>query len=177
MTKREHYKGRNFWRANSKDKCLVYPINEEIIRKAEVSLGIKFPSSFVDLMQEQNGGELNYPCFVLSTPNLNYQVDEAQRLPSIEPIHFETDDVSILTSKELIEASKGMRNEDALPEGLVVLWTNFHHWFVFDYQGRKENPLIVYIVENYTDENSAWKYIKVADSFDDFLKKLHRKIS
>ncbi|WP_375141728.1 SMI1/KNR4 family protein [Bacillus sp. EB600] len=67
---------------------MEYTINDEIIKKAEATLGIKFPQSFIDLMKIQNGGELNFPYFLL--PDLT----EKQKIPSIEPIHFKEDDLS-----------------------------------------------------------------------------------
>lgn len=176
MRKREYYSGQNFWQDPRKDQRPIYPINDEIIREAEALVGVRFPSSFNDLMKEQNGGELNYPCFNLPPTNIDYLTDKAQLLPSIEPIHFEKDDISILSSKELIDASKEMIEDEHL-DGLVVLWTDFHRWIVFDYRIRKENPSILYIEENYASERVAWKYIKIADSFDDFLRKLHQELS
>jgi cell wall assembly regulator SMI1 len=94
---REFYKGADFWNKDSKYKRIEYPISDEIIKKAEECLGIKFPQSFIDLMKIQNGGELNFPYFMLSDASTEKQV-----FPSIEPIHFEKDDISILSSKELL---------------------------------------------------------------------------
>jgi hypothetical protein len=176
ITKREYYSGQNFWQHNRKGQRPMYPISNDIIREAEALLRVRFPASFKDLMKEQNGGELNFPCFNLPPTNIEYLADKAQLLPSIEPIHFEKDDISILSSKELINASQEMIEDEHLPDGLVVLWTDFHHWIVFDYRIRKENPSILYIVEDYISERITWKYIKVADSFDNFLRKLHREL-
>jgi hypothetical protein len=72
-------------------------------------------------MKEQNGGELCYPYFIVPADSSSYLAGKRQRFPSIEPIHFEKDDVSILSSKELLEASKEIIEDDALPDGLVML--------------------------------------------------------
>lgn len=78
-------------------------------------------------MKEQNGGELNFP----------YYPEYKDALPSIEPIHFEKDDIGILSSQEILV-------EAGLPQGLIVLWTDFHEWLVLDYRKEKEHPSVVY---------------------------------
>ena len=122
--KREFYKGEDFWNEDGKYKRIEYPINDEIIKKAEENLGIKFPQSFIDLMKIQNGGKLNYPYFKL--PDLT----EKQEFPSIEPIHFEEDDESILSSKQLLA-------DVNLPKEFIVLWTDCHFWVVFTIEIQK----------------------------------------
>ncbi|MDP4086471.1 MAG: SMI1/KNR4 family protein [Bacillota bacterium] len=92
-------------------------------------------------------------------------------LPSIEPIYFEKDDVSILSSLELLKEVEG------LPKEFIVLWTDFNYWIVLDYRDRKNNSSVVYIAENFSassHEKKEWEFIKIADSFDGFLKKLFR---
>lgn len=103
-------------------------------------------------MKEQNGGELTYPSFFLPPQDIDYLDEKAQQLPSIEPIHFVKDDISILSSNELLETFKETRYGDILLDNLVVLWTDFHHWLVLDYCNRKEDPEILYIVANYASE-------------------------
>ncbi|MGX9134979.1 SMI1/KNR4 family protein [Rummeliibacillus sp. JY-2-4R] len=120
-------------------------------------MDVHFPASFIDLMKQQNGGELNYPYFT----------EYKDALPSIEPIHFEKDDIGILSSKELLE-------ESGLPQELIVLWTDFHEWVVLDYRIGNEHPSVVYIVENYFTEEMEWEFHKIADTFDVLLNKLFR---
>ncbi len=157
---KEYYNSKNFW---DKEKTwrIQYPINDEIIQKAEAMLNIVFPETFKKLMKEQNGGELTYPFFALpDDSNVKYHID-------IDPIHFEDDDVSILSSGELLQEAK-------LPKSMLVLWTDFHYWIVVDYRPTKENPPIQFIYEDYTTEKTTWAYIKIANTFDDFLKQLFR---
>jgi hypothetical protein len=75
--------------------------------------------------------------------------------------------LSILSSKELLADTN-------LPKEFIVLWTDFHFWVVFDYRNRKDNPPVLYIFENYSTEEITWGYVRVADSFDGFLKQLFR---
>ena len=156
---KEYYNGKNFW---DKEKTWrhQYPINDEIIQKAETILGITFPETFKQLMKEQNGGELTYPYFMFPDRPGKYQLD-------IDPIHFEQDDASIISSRDYLE-------EANLPMDLIALWDDFHHWLVMDYRYTKENPPIQYIREDYSNGKMKWKYIKMADTFDDFLKQLSR---
>lgn len=108
MLNKDFYRGENFWSEEPKNNRIEYPINDEIIRRAENILDVRFPSSFIRLMKEQNGGELNFP----------YYTEFKDALPSIEPIHFEKDDISILTSQEFLE-------EADLPPGLIVFGQTF----------------------------------------------------
>jgi hypothetical protein len=156
---KDYYKGKNFW-DKEKSWRIQYPIDDEIIKKAEKILGVRLPLSFISLMKEQNGGELTYPYFMLPDREGKYHLN-------IDPIHFEEDDVSILSSRELLEDAK-------IPKEFVVLWTDFHHWLVMDYRNTKVNPTIKYIQEDYSTDEMSWKYIKMADTFNDFLKQLFR---
>ncbi|WP_328157565.1 SMI1/KNR4 family protein [Priestia aryabhattai] len=146
----------------------VYPINTEIIEKAEANLGVKLPQSFIDLMKQKNGGELNYPYFMVPTSKVEHHpYGDRQNIPCIEPIHFETDDISLLSSKEHLKDAN-------LSKELVVLWNDYHHWLVLDYRHSKVNPSVLYIIESYLTDEIAWDFIEIASSFDDFLKKLFR---
>ena len=62
---RIYYSGLDFWQEEPKYSYIEYPINDEIMKKAENILKIKFPLSFIDLMKINNGGELKYPNFML----------------------------------------------------------------------------------------------------------------
>ncbi|MFD6441859.1 SMI1/KNR4 family protein [Peribacillus sp. NPDC060186] len=166
--KKDYYKGEGFWNADSKYKRIEYRINDEIIKKAEGILDVILPQSFIDLMKIQNGGELNFPYFMLpegDTESIPY--GERQRLPSIEPIHFEDDDVSILSSIELLK-------EVNLLQEFIVLWNDFHYWLVLDYRNGSHHPSVLYIAENFSTSDTQWEYIKLADNFDEFLKQLFR---
>ncbi|MET1032522.1 SMI1/KNR4 family protein [Domibacillus tundrae] len=153
ITEKTFWDKENTWRHQ-------YPINDGIIQKAESILDITFPETFKQLMKEQNGGQLMYPYFMFPDRPGKYELD-------IEPIHFDQDDVSLISSGELLEEVK-------LPKDLIVLWWDFHHWLVMDYRFTKENPPIQYIQEDYSTEKMSWIYIKMADTFDDFLKQLFR---
>ncbi|MEC2055943.1 SMI1/KNR4 family protein [Peribacillus psychrosaccharolyticus] len=170
--KKDHYYGRDFWQeGRPKEKRIEYPINDRILKKSENLLNIRFPQSFIDLMKIQNGGGLNYPYFILpaeETESIPYE--ERVKLSYILPLHFENDDLSILSSDELLK-------EVDLPTGFIVLWTDFHYWVVLDYRKTKDNPSVMFIAEDFSaldSETKEWEYIKIADSFDEFLEKIFR---
>lgn len=156
---KEYYNGKNFW-DKEKSWRIQYPINEDIIRRAEAQMEITFPETFRQLMKEHNGGELTYPYFMIPDRSGKYHL-------AIDPIHFEEDDVSLVSYSELLEEVK-------LSKNLIVLWSDFHHWLVMDYRFVKENPSIQVIQEDYSTEEMSWNYIKMADTFDEFIKQLFR---
>lgn len=51
--------GQDFFNNDRKYKYIEYPLDDEIIKKTEEFLLVKFPHPFIDLMKIQNGGELN----------------------------------------------------------------------------------------------------------------------
>lgn len=169
--KKGYYNGLDFWQKEPKDKHIEYPLNEDIVKKAEDLLNIKFPHSLIDLMKIQNGGELKQPYFILSGVDTEgFPYEERVKLSYILPIHFENDDMSNVSSEDLLK-------EVDLPKGFIVLWTDFHFWVVLDYRNTEDNPSVMYIAENFlasTNETTEWEYIKITDSFDEFLKKLFR---
>lgn len=157
-----YYTGKNFW-DKERNWRIQHPISDEIIQKAEAKLNIKFPETFKQLMKEQNGGELTYPYFMFPNGQEKWRLD-------IDPIHFEEDDVSIISSEDLLE-------EANLPKDLIILWSDFHNWLVMDYRFTKENPSIQFVCEDYSTGEMTWSYTKMAETFDDFLKQLFRLVN
>ncbi|MGI8369607.1 SMI1/KNR4 family protein [Priestia megaterium] len=144
--KKEFYRGDSFWSDDSEYKRIDYPINDEIIKQAEAILGVKLPSSLLDLMKIRNGGGLNYPYFMLpdgDTESIPY--GGRARISDIDPIHFEKEDISILSSKELLK-------EVSLTGEFVVLWTDFHYWVVLNYRNRSQNPAVMYCISQKTSQ-------------------------
>lgn len=94
--KKHYYTGKNFWQYDTNDSRPLYPCNDEIIKKAELALGIRFPNSFKDLMKKRNGGELHYSHFTVPATRANSRSGEVYHLPYIDPIHFEVGDTGIL---------------------------------------------------------------------------------
>ncbi|WP_027408487.1 SMI1/KNR4 family protein [Anoxybacteroides tepidamans] len=157
--KQEFYRGKNFWKDNSEQT--MSPISEELIKNAEDILGIKLPLSYIELIKQKNGGELNYPYFILPD-------GQRESIPNMEGICLAPDEgTSILSLKEMLQ-------EVQLPQEFFVLWSDFHHWVVLDYRHTKSEPPVLYIRENYSCEDVTWEFIEIAHSFADFLHQLFR---
>jgi len=61
-----YYKGTDFWKESKpEDKRIEYPMNESVVKEAEEILGVQLPKSYLQLLHQQNGGELTYPYFEL----------------------------------------------------------------------------------------------------------------
>lgn len=168
---KEYYQGKDFWKeSKEKDKRNEYPINEEIVKQAEVILGVELPLSYIELLNEKNGGELNFPYILLhGIDDEGNKFEYREEIRYIEGICMEHDDISIMSSKELLE------DEDTnLPSDLIVLWSDYHHWLVLDYRDTKVNPSVVFIGEDYSGEGTTWYFRKLANTFDEFLTILFR---
>lgn len=152
----ESYQGKNFWANGDK------PISDIDIRVAEEKLGIRLPLSYKELLKEHNGGILQYPHIFLEESD-----KERFTIPELYGIDFEgaENGVGILASKYWI-------NKVGLPENILILWGDYHSWIALNYQGKTENPTVYYFYEDYLSENEKWKQIKIANDFDEFLKKL-----
>lgn len=166
MQKVEYYKGRGFWKPIEEYPKVVYPINDKIIAEAEEILQVKLPDAYKDLIKERNGGEVNYPYIAIKSGEYDYE----QRFPSLEGICLEDDDISIITSeRELTDPEVNIHDK------FIVLWSDCHNWIVLDYRNTKENPPVLYITEDYSQEEISWTYIPIAASFEDFLSLLYQK--
>ncbi|WP_409294085.1 SMI1/KNR4 family protein [Peribacillus sp. SCS-26] len=168
----EFYQGQNFWKQSPSMKMRDYELNDSIIEQAEALLSVKLPPSLIRLLKIQNGGELEYPYFQLPVIDEDgSRFERQERFPSIDPIHFRKDDLSLLSSQELL-AGSGLADER-----LIVLWTDFHFWVVLDYREHSADPAVLYIAEDFeasTYDRTEWEYSRLAGSFDEFLAKLYR---
>jgi cell wall assembly regulator SMI1 len=48
------YTGKNFWKEG------LEPVSEVVIKKAEQELSVTLPNSYLDLLREHNGGDLDF---------------------------------------------------------------------------------------------------------------------
>lgn len=148
----EFYKGMNFWKEG------LEPVLEEAINIAETELKIRLPKLYIDLLTLHNGGYLEYPYFFIG--------DEKDRSAMIHMDGIDFEGFSILSSPSVIE-------ELDLPEKLILLEGDYHSWIALDY--RENNvPTVVYLYEDYSEEEMKWGMVEIAPSFDVFLTKLFR---
>ncbi|WP_216827454.1 SMI1/KNR4 family protein [Alkalihalobacterium elongatum] len=129
------------------------PLTQILLTQTEESLKVKLPNSYIELLNQQNGGYIKYNTYPTNEPTIwgkgHIQVDHLLGIGKKD---------SILDSNYLIE-------EWGLPKKIVILSGEGDSWVAFDYRNTIENPPIIYI-ECESEEN---KVIKLANSFEEFL--------
>ncbi|PGS53691.1 SMI1/KNR4 family protein [Bacillus sp. AFS041924] len=146
----EFYKGKNFWKKGNE------PVSEVEIMKAEKLLGVSLPISFLNLLRENNGGSLEFPYFFIGNSKERYGLYE------LEGICF--DNSNMFFSQNII-------SEYELPNNIILLEGDYHYWIAFDYRD-KAIPSIIYLFEDYTEDEVKWDSVEIASDFDTFLTKL-----
>lgn len=142
----------NFWGSNYYNNP---SIKEETIDKAEKILGIKLPSSFIDLIKIQNSGYTKG--FVFPTKIKTSWADNHVPLNVLFGIVLDEDfmDDNIMSSNYMVK-------EWGLPEKLILISGDGHCWIALDYRKGK-TPSISWIDIECNED------IKIAENFDDFL--------
>ena len=161
MSKNYFYYGECFW--DEKDP----PVSDEIVKKAECKLGIKFPKEYIELLKESNGGMVQFNKVYIN----GYGECEFPYLLGIDlESSSEDDDVGIFSFTEDIK-------EYSLPEKIVILcWETYpHSYFALDYTNCTENPAVVYFYENYPEDNVPYSKTIVAPTFKEFLPLLYHQ--
>lgn len=153
--KASYYSGRDFWKKSS--AWSYKPLEGKIIQEAENQLQVQLPPSYIDLLKEQNGGEVHYSYF---NNRINMYFMEGIDIDS------EGQRLGILSSKYWIELL-------GLPQHIVLLWGDFHHYIALDYRSGPTNPSVVYLWERGIG-NRQWGDLQLAPDFDKFLSKLYQ---
>ncbi|MCI2256201.1 SMI1/KNR4 family protein [Domibacillus sp. PGB-M46] len=148
----DFYTDKNFWKEG------LEPVAEIAINKAEQELSVTLPKSYLDLLREHNGGELEYPYFFIK--------DEKERTAMHSMNGIDPEGFSVLSSPSVI-------NKLGLPDNLILLNGDYHSWIALDYRNN-DIPSVAYFYEDYSEEEMQWGSIEIAPSFDIFLSKLFR---
>lgn len=127
---------RNVWSDRNESLPALTP---EKVQEAEVKLGVKLPKSYIELCSIQNGGYLEYDAFPTLVPT-SWADDHV----SVDHIRGVNED-GILDNQYYID-------EWGLPNHIVLLCGDGHSWVALDYRETKENPPIIYVDAEYTDE-------------------------
>ena len=130
------------------------PLTNEMVALAQQQLQVTLPATYIELLQQQNGGTLVHTAFPTTEKN-NWADDHV----NIEEMFGIAEDEGILQTPYLI-------GEWGLPENIVLFAGDGHSWFAFDYRVTKENPPIIYI------EVDEERIIPLADHFDTFVQQL-----
>ncbi|MFE0505102.1 SMI1/KNR4 family protein [Peribacillus butanolivorans] len=145
---------KSIWQA-SNDEYMLQPLTDEIIKKAEELFNVTLPNSYIAILKQQNGGQ----------PICNAH-------PSPVPTVWGETFVIVEHIKG-IGAGNGILENDyyikewELPEGLILFNGDGHTWLAFDYRNATSEPPIVYV------DVDLEQIIQIADSFEEFLKKLY----
>ncbi len=128
------------------------PFNDAILKEVESTLGVKLPSTYVELMRNKNGGTLAF------NELHSRKVPEGELL--VQTLNGIAIDDGIGENNYLLE-------EWELPKGLILIGGDGHSWVALDYRNYDgDNPPICCI------ESGRRKGKKIADNFEGFLKQL-----
>lgn len=153
----DFYTGGPFWKAPSEYKP-GDPLTRQRISEVEQLLDVTLPQTYIRYMLEQNGGELAYR-YVL--------FDDGEA--AIIPFLYELEPTSgVGLSPLLLE-------ESGLPSGLVLLTGDFDSWLALDYRKRRSDPGVVYVTSGDDPASGQWQEHCLADTFEEFTRKLFRK--
>ena len=134
-------------------------VTPERVSEVEAETGFRLPESYLNMLRERNGGELEKDCFRTDFPS-SWGGDYFQvgLLLGIGPAK-----ASILDSRYMID-------EWQLPVGglLISSTPSGHDWVMLDYGdcGPQGEPAVVYVDDQSTDGNVVHR---VADTFADFV--------
>ncbi|RUL54064.1 SMI1/KNR4 family protein [Lysinibacillus antri] len=136
------------------DNYRLEDLSSEIIELAEGKLKVKLPTAYIELMNEQNGGELTLKKFVHNI---------------FEDGFIEIDYLYGIGQKsgEGILIDSYTRKEWGLSNKFIYLHGDSHNWIALDYRRYTgDNPPVVYI-----DTDTKQK-LKIAEDFTEFISKL-----
>ncbi|WP_421381889.1 SMI1/KNR4 family protein [Bacillus salacetis] len=140
------------WRKQKGDIYKLKKISETQIKEAEKELQIKLPEEYIQLILEQNGGEILF---------------NAHPLPSSEMEHINIEHIMGIGRDNGLLENSYLLQEWGMPDGLILLSGDGHAWTALDYRDTKENPPVVFI------DNEQQKITQVAGSFKEFLAGLY----
>jgi hypothetical protein len=135
------------------------PLSDEMIQKAEKSLNVKLPSSYIGILKEQNGGVIQYDSFPSSLPTT--WADD----------HIHVDHLLGIGEENGILKSHYLIKEWGLPDQIVLISGSGHTWIALDYRETGEEPSILYI------DIELEQFIELAPNFEAFLNGLYLNTS
>ncbi|WP_404448282.1 SMI1/KNR4 family protein [Sutcliffiella horikoshii] len=143
------------WKATEFDEYELKPLTVSDIKEAEERLEVRLPKAYLELLMEQNGGNINYNAHPSPVPT-----DWGENFVQVEYIMGIEKENGILGNSYFIK-------EWGLPEGLILFNGDGHCWLAFDYRKVPSDPEIVYV------ESDSGKLVKLASSFEEFLSNLY----
>ncbi|GAA3807384.1 SMI1/KNR4 family protein [Streptomyces chiangmaiensis] len=149
-----------FWDTSS-DYGVQPPLTDRAVVEAERLLNVTLPDSLLDLLRNQNGGQVSDSrnAFPTSLPT-SWSADHVP-FDSVMGIGHRERTLSMLDSPYLVE-------EWGLPTAVVLVSGNGHYWIGLDYRtcGRHGEPSVAWFD---ADDNSE---LALAPDFHSFIKEL-----
>lgn len=143
------------WKQEVLDPYELSDLTPSDIEMAAEKMGVVLPSSYVELLLEQNGGTLYLDKFPLEEHEAGYI--EVDYLWGIDK-----------KGKQGIWQTTYLLKEWDLPKGLILLNGDGNSWIALDYRDAATNPSVLYI------ESDSSIELTLADNFDEFICKLYR---
>jgi hypothetical protein len=146
----------NFWGENYYNHP---PLTADMIQIAEERLGVKLPSSYLDLLRIQNGGYTQGFAFPMSQET-TWAADHVPLTDLFGIIPDETID-----TPQNIMLTSYMTDEWGLPAKQVLLTGDGHWWITLDYRD-SAIPAVSWIDTECNED------IRIAETFDKFIEGL-----
>jgi len=142
------------WKRDEENSNVLNPIGISRIKEVEQQLDVLLPTLYVEMILEQNGGEIIYNACPSPVPTV--WGEDFVKVDSIMGIE---EDGGILVSDQYI-------NEWDMPKNLILLNGDGHTWIALDYRKNKEIPPVIFI------DNEREQIIELALNFESFIKKI-----
>ena len=142
------------WKRDEENSNVLNPIGISRIKEVEHQLGVLLPTLYVEMILEQNGGEIIYNACPSPVPTV-----WGEKYVKVDSIMGIEEDGGILVSDQYI-------NEWGMPKNLILLNGDGHTWIALDYRKNKEFPSVIFI------DNEREQIIELALNYESFIKKL-----
>lgn len=155
-----------FFKSLTKLKQELKPLEKSSVIEVEQKYGIKFPKSYLDLLQFQNGGYLNYCQYPIGLLGIKVPFcDDFVTIRGICGIRNGSQDYDLEENTELLEEWELDKSK------YVTIDSDGHWWICFDKTQLNDNgePKIVHIELEYGDSPVI---TVLSDNFENFINKL-----
>lgn len=143
------------WKSSKEDIYKLSPLTENDIREAEYLFNKKLPKEYIDILHEQNGGEIQFNAHYSPVPT------------SWGETHIALSHIMGIGKENGILETPYLLKEWEMPQNLILLSGDGHTWIALDYRKTNDNPPVIYI------DNELNQIVEVASSFNEFLNGLY----
>ncbi len=139
--------------------CPNAPLTDDMVAEAESTLNLRLPISYVDALRQKNGGSTIGEYIRLPSQHIPQHLDAF-----VDHGYISVGGLNgIGTSYQSITRTPYLKNEGKLPDGLILLDGDGHHWIAFDYRIPTGSPSVVFV------DSDSGDTLLVAKSFAEFF--------